>query len=97
MNVGPRLMKGPYNTRHAFLFAILSIASGITGSLYYPISGMGFVAMLDFFACIVAIPLVFMNWNRMGRCMKRSLVFGFYGLLRHPHQYWIACKLGIVR
>ena len=37
----------------------------------------GFVAMLDLVSYIIALPIIFLHWNRMGKYMRRSLCWAF--------------------
>lgn len=78
----------------------LAVAMGMGGELHLPVPGLGYVAMFDFVAYILAIPLLCTQWSRMGKAMRRSLVWALvwtaaamlanlvnFGNLR----YWAKC------
>lgn len=60
------------------LFVIfLSFAMGMGGNLHLLLPGIGYIAMLDLVAYVVAIPILFLKWNRMGKHMRQALKFSF--------------------
>ena len=56
---------------------IMAILAGLGGELHVMLSGLGTVAMLDLVSYCISIPIIFLNWNRMGKYMRRSLKFAF--------------------
>lgn len=79
---------------------LLGVGMGLGGQLFLPIPGLGFVAMLDFAAYCLAIPLLIMNWPRMGKHMHRSILWGLAWMcaamlsnLLHFQEarYWLKC------
>lgn len=55
----------------------MAFAMGMGGNLHLYIPSFGFVAMLDFIAYVIALPILFMQWKHMGRFMRRSLCWAF--------------------
>lgn len=51
----------------------MAFAMGMGGNLHVQVPSLGFVAMLDLLAYVIALPVLFMRWNQMGRFMRRSL------------------------
>lgn len=79
---------------------VIAILMGMGGELHLPVPGLGYVAMLDLASYGIAIPVICANWNRMGRHMRRSLLWAFgwmvaamlSNLLHFVElRYWMKC------
>jgi len=55
----------------------LAVAAGMGGEMHIPVPGLGFMAMYDLAAYAVAIPILLLKWNTMGKYMRRSLAWSF--------------------
>ena len=66
-----------YNKNNQFLIICLSIMAGMGGEMHIHIPGFGTIAMLDFVSYFIALPIIAVNWNKMGKSMKKSLMWAF--------------------
>lgn len=83
-----------------FWSALVAIAMGMGGELHLPIPSIGYIAMFDLVSYIVALPLIFLYWRKMGKWMRRSLLFSFYWTIAamlanmlnyYEFRYWLKC------
>lgn len=56
---------------------VIAVLAGMGGEMHVYVPGFGTIAMLDLTAYIIALPIIFMNWSKMGKFMKRALLWGF--------------------
>lgn len=63
--------------RNRFWPVFFSFAMGMGGNLHLPIPGLGFIAMLDLAAYVLAIPILLLKWNTLGKFLRRALLFAF--------------------
>lgn len=61
----------------SFSIVVIAILAGMGGELHLPLPGLGYVAMLDLVSYGIAIPVILANWGRMGKNMRRSLLWAF--------------------
>ena len=68
-----------YNkVRKSSLIAVgLSIIAGMGGEMHVYMPGFGTIAMLDLVSYFIALPIIFLNWNRMGKYLRLSLLWCF--------------------
>lgn len=57
---------------------VMAILAGLGGELHVMFSALGTIAMLDLVSYCISIPIIFLNWNRMGKYMRRSMKFAFF-------------------
>ena len=79
---------------------LIPVIMGMTGELFIVIPPFGTVAMLDFAALVLAIPILCRHWGWMGRCMRRCLMFSFAWTAAamlanlfnfYEIRYWVKC------
>ena len=80
--------------------AIFSIAMGMGGELHLHFPALGTIAMTDFVSYVISLPILFSQWSRMGRFMRRSLLWAlawtaaamlanFFNFV--DSKYWLKC------
>ena len=50
---------------------------GLTAELYIPVPGMGVIPILDIFCYIVSPLMLLVNWPKMGKSMRKSILLAF--------------------
>lgn len=79
---------------------LLAIAGGMAGELHVYMQGYGTLPMLDLVSYFVAIPILCANWGRMGKFMRRFLVWAFAWTAAtmlanivhfYEMRYWMKC------
>ncbi len=80
--------------------ALVGFAMGMAGELHVYMPGFGTLPMLDLVSYFISIPILCANWGRMGKFMRRSLVWAFVwtvaavlaNLLHfYDFRYWMKC------
>lgn len=80
--------------------AILCVAAGMGGEMHLAVPSLGTIAMLDFVSYFIAVPILCANWSRMGKYMRRSIVWAFAWTLASmlanlfnfvEPKYWFKC------
>ena len=59
------------------LLILIAIAMGMGGEMHIYFPAIGTIAMLDLISYVIALPIVIMNWNKMGPSMRCSLKWAF--------------------